>query len=228
MMAIVLFVSNCFLVLLCCLTAYLLLVLLGTVIPVNSRSKNSHGEITCFLSSDGIHTDFVVPFKTSLFDWSKIVNENDYAIDFSNKAYLGIGWGDKGFYLDIPTWNDLTFKVAANAMLIPSPTLVHIIAYEGIPTDKKKLPPLHLSEKQYLTLCDYISSYFQTAEDGKPILLSGKGYTPKDNFYHANEKYHAFNTCNFWINRGLIKIGVRTSLWSPTDLGIFWHLKKAS
>ena len=60
--------------------------------------------------TNGVHTDLVVPIKSAEIDWSKeipIENTNSKSTNFN---YLSIGWGDKGFYLDTPTWADLKFS----------------------------------------------------------------------------------------------------------------------
>ena len=200
--------------------------LLAVVIPVNRNFKNKINGVTCYLSSDGIHTDFILPTTNQFFDWRKLLDINDYQNKIPEDSYLGLGWGDRGFYLDIPTWNDLTFKVAARAMLLPTESLMHVIAHDSVPTDKKKLIELNLSSDEYLRLCAFISGYFKLTEEGELMHLNGKGYTPNDNFYMANQKYHALNTCNYWINKGLITTGVRTSIWSPVDWGLFFQLRR--
>jgi len=225
---ILLFIGKVVLFILAVFTAYIVLALLGSIIPVNTGYRQKPDGVTCYLSSDGIHTDFVVPTSNSSFDWRGIINKDHYENGLPSDSFLGIGWGDRGFYLDIATWNDLTFKVAAHAMLIPSPTLMHIIVHDTVPSDKKKLATLHLSEDEYLRLCSYITEYFKIDESAKVIHIPDVGYTPNDNFYEANEKYHAFNTCNYWINRGLIRTGIRTAVWSPSDRGIFLHLERFS
>ena len=126
---------------LCCIPGvYLLLAFFGSVIPLNKSYNQKEVDVECYLSSDGIHTDFVLPLVNTYFDWRVLLDQDHYEMNLDQNTYLGIGWGDKGFYLDIATWDDLTLKVAAKAILIPSPTLMHIIAYRDLPTEKKKLP----------------------------------------------------------------------------------------
>ena len=206
--------------------SYIGIALLAVVIPVNRSFKNKINGVTCYLSSDGIHTDFILPTTNEHFDWRKLLNPNDYLDGIPEDSFLGLGWGDRGFYLDIPTWNDLTFKVAARAMLLPTQSLMHVIAHDTVPTDKKKLIELNLSQEEYLRLCGFIAGYFKLTEEGKLMHLPGKGYAANDNFYVANQKYHALNTCNYWINKGLITAGIRTSIWSPVDWGLFFQLRR--
>ena len=206
---------------------YLILSFLGALIPVNLKFRNGRGPIEVFLCSDGIHADFIIPSINDLFDWSKLLDISEFQNPISNQSFLGMGWGDKGFYLEIPTWADLTPKIALRAMCVPSPTVMHVTAYttEDLPSDKKYFQSVFLSEQQYLDLCAYIQSYFWQQDD-QIELLPGVGYTENDNFYKANHSYHAFSTCNYWVNRGLKYAGVRTALWSPAAWGLFLHLKK--
>ncbi|MEL6636626.1 MAG: TIGR02117 family protein [Bacteroidota bacterium] len=205
---------------------FLLFVLLGTLIPVNRKSRQSNNGVAVYLKSDGIHADFILPTINHLYDWSKIITSGDYQTPLSQQSFLGIGWGDRGFYLDIPTWGDLTPKIVCKALCIPSPTVVHVISYAQPPNSFKYFRKLILSEAQYLALCEYIQSYFRTDEGAQVQLVPDVGYTPDDNFYLAERPYHVFHTCNYWVNRGLKRIGIRTSLWSPSPHGIFLHLKK--
>ncbi len=222
-MLILLFLVKTIVVVVAIATLYILLSLLSIVIPVNTKFHHAEEGITCYLCSDGIHTDFVLPVCNEVHDWKRLIKQECYENRIVDGNFIGFGWGDRGFYLDIPTWNDLTFKVAFKAMVIPSKTLMHVKALNTLPRDKKKFSKMVLNPEQYKALCDYIYSYFKL-ENGEPILLAGKGYSPNDNFYEALSKYHALNTCNFWVNRGLIRVGVRTSFWSPSDRGIFYQL----
>ena len=218
--------SNIVLSLLFIVVAYISLAFFAIVIPVNRQFQNLEKEVVCYLSSDGIHTDFILPTTNNYFDWRALFKAANFESGIPPSSYLALGWGDRGFYLDIPTWNDLTVKVAARAMLVPSASLMHVIAFDQVPTDKKKLVEIHLSVDEYQRLCTYIYSFFSLDSNGNVIHLPGKGYTQDDNFYQSPAKYHALHTCNYWINKGLRKAGVRTSIWSPADWGIFYQLKK--
>lgn len=207
-------------------TLYSLIGLLCFTIPVNRRFRNIKRDVEIFVVSNGVHVDYIVPSISPIFNWKKVLDDRHYDTPFTENSYLGIGWGDRGFYLEVDEWANLKPSVAARAMLIPTPTLMHITSHPELPKDQKRLERIHLSNAQYLQLCDYICSYFEE-KDGKVVHLPGKGYTANDNFYEARGYYHAFGTCNFWINRGLIRIGVRAPIWSHGGAGIFYQLKKA-
>ena len=205
---------------------YSLAGLLCFLIPVNKQFLNIQRDIEIFVVSNGVHVDYVLPSISPYFNWKEVLDYRHFHTPFAENNFLGIGWGDRGFYLEVDEWANLKPKVAARAMLIPSPTLMHVTMHPELPKNQKRLESIHLSIEQYLQLCDYICSFFKQCENGV-IILPGKGYTPNDNFYEAMGSYHAFGTCNFWINRGLIQIGVRAPIWSHGGGGIFYQLKKA-
>lgn len=205
---------------------YSLAGLLCFTIPVNKQFQNIQRDVEIFVVSNGVHVDYVLPSLSPYFNWKEVLDGRHFETPFTENNYLGIGWGDRGFYLEVDEWANLKPKVAARAMLIPSPTLMHVTVHPELPKDQKRLEPIHLSIEQYLQLCHYICGFFQQKEC-KVVILPGKGYSPNDNFYEAKGSYHAFGTCNYWINRGLIRIGVRTPIWSHGGGGIFYQLKRA-
>ena len=72
-------------------------------------------EVTIYMKSDGIHTDFVLPVENELKNWDKTFHfDNAKNVDSTFK-YISIGWGDQGFFLNTPQWSDLTFSTAFNA-----------------------------------------------------------------------------------------------------------------
>lgn len=224
-MLLLIFIGKCLLVSLIVVASYSICTLLGAIIPVNTNYRNKAQGIEIGISSNGVHTDFILPTANSFFDWRNVVDVNDFENPLQSGSFVGVGWGDRGFYLDTPTWAELKAKTAIVAILIPSPTLVHITAHEIPPYGNKFYQTLYLTEDQYIALCKYIAGYFKYNK-GKVELWEGVGYTSNDNFYTAVGSYHAFNTCNFWVNKGLIRAGVRTALWSPLDRGMFYQLAK--
>ena len=138
---------------------------------------------------------------------------------------MAIGWCDRGFYLDIPTWSDLTPKIAINAMLLPSSSVLHVTAFDQLPLSTRKAERLSLSAYQYRLLCQYILDECQL-NNGKAVQIRENGYSENDNFYAATSPYHAFNTCNTWAYRALKQIGVRTVSWTSIDRAIFYQFRK--
>ena len=105
-----------------------------------------------------------------------------------------------------------------------SPSAMHVTCWRGIPKEGKDCRKLTISEKQYEILVAYVSNSFQKNQRGDFLLNPAKGYHLNDRFYEAKGSYNFVQTCNFWVNKGLKKMSIRTAIWSPFDWGIFWHL----
>jgi len=205
---------------------YVILGFLISLVPANFKNTfRSENSIRIFVKSDGIHSDFILPAVHDVFNWNSILMSGSYHPPIERDNYVGLGWGDKGFYLDIPEWSDLTFKIAFNAMCRPTPTVMHVTSFDELPKDSKYFRTIDLNQHQYQKLCNYILRYFQLDSQGDVRLIPDASYGESDNFYLANYSYHAIKTCNEWVNHGLKKVGVRTAVWSPGAFGIFVHEK---
>lgn len=206
---------------------YLLLLPLGAIIPVNLKYRPSKNGVDIYLSTNGMHIDFIVPTQNQLFNWSTIVNDQPFAQPIADYPYLGIGWGDWNFYIELDEWKNLSVKLATQALFNPNTqTLMHITGYDQLPTEQLRVAKVSLSNKQYQQLCQFILTGFALDQNQEMDLLPNLGYTAHDNFYKAHGRYHALHTCNYWVNKGLKRIGVRTALWSPLDRGVFYQLEK--
>ena len=208
------------------ITTYSLLALLGTFIPANRKFIPKSQGVDLYLSTNGMHTDFVLPTCNELFDWTQYVDEKCFKTTLNSSTYLGIGWGDKSIYLDIAEWSELTLKMGLATLFLPTPSILHVTAYETPPNEAMKVSKTRISNSQYLQLCHFILGYFEVNANQKIQLIEGVGYTENDNFYRAKGKYHALATCNSWVSKGLKKIGVRAPLWTPFDKGIFYQFDK--
>jgi len=207
--------------------AYLILIPLGSLIPINLKYQPVKDGVEVYLSTNGMHVDFILPTQNHLFDWNQLIDSQPFAKKINAYPFLGLGWGDWGFYVELDEWENLSPKLAAKTLLNPkTPTLMHITGYDKLPYEKLEVAKIVISNTQYLKLCDFIQTGFALDENQEIDHLPGLGYTEHDNFYKGQGSYHAFHTCNYWVNKGLKKIGVRTPLWSPLDKGIFYQLEK--
>ncbi len=206
------------------LLAYFLLNLVGALIPVHRDFKPSNDGVPLYLHSNGLHTRFLLPAKNAIFDWTRFVDARLFETDLRSSAFLSFGWGDKAIYLEVPEWNQLTWKLAWRTLLVPSAALLHVEAHQN-PSEKTTVP-VRLTAEQYARLCQFIFNTFTLDAEKKVQWIEGAGYTPDDHFFYAEGKYHAFNTCNTWVNEGLKQVGVRTALWASIDKGLFYQLKK--
>lgn len=199
---------------------------LGTIIPVNRKFRPIKNGIDIFVTTNGMHIDFIVPTRNKLRDWTQIIDSQGFKKKLLDYPYLGIGWGAPEFYLELESWDNLPFDIAFRALAIPSSTIMHVIGYDELPVEELKVKKISISSNQYIDLCRFISSSFKRNEQNDLLLIPDVGYTENDNFYHAHGVYHLFHTCNYWINKGLKQIGVYAPIWSPLDKGILYQLDR--
>lgn len=208
------------------ITYFFFAYVLSRVTVEGKNEKNATVEI--WLMKSGVHTDFVVPVKTKIKDWStEFQYENTNAKD-TTTPLIAIGWGDKNFYMNTPTWGDLTFKTAFSAMAGLGSSSIHATYYYKILSDRPIIS-LKLSEKQYRKLVIYIESSLYRNNKNRAIFIQprGKSVTGKnDAFYEARNNYSIFTTCNSWINNGLKAANKKACLWTPFAGGIFYQYGK--
>lgn len=202
---------------------YLICGYLIPFIEVPSEKTNEPKVIETYILTNGVHTDLVVPVKNDVMDWGKELPFENTISMRSDYAYLSVGWGDKGFYLDTPTWAELKPSTAFKAAFWLGESAMHCTYYfemkEG--DDCKKIM---LTKKQYQNLVKYIKNKFDRDKNGKVIFIPTDAvYGINDAFYDAKGKYSFFETCNTWANDGLKEAGQKAALWTPSDLGIFQH-----
>ena len=111
-------------------------------------------EIELFVQSNGIHTDFVLPVESELLNWNHLLPCSDFELVDTTFKYIAIGWGDKGFFLDTPTWSDLKFSTAFNAAFGLGSTAMHISYKRNEPQQCESCKMIVVSKKQYQQLIE--------------------------------------------------------------------------
>ena len=198
---------------------YLIISLTGGAIPTG-ETHNS-GDLFIYVRSNGVHTDICLPTKTKQMDWTSFIPTAAFG-ETCEKNYIGIGWGDKGFFLDTPTWAELKFSTAFKAAFLPTPTAMHV-EYMPEPKEGETVKKVNITNTKYLKLIKYVKESFLT-NNQQVDVIEGKGYSPADNFYEAHKSYHMFRTCNRWTNQALKTINIKTGLFALFPGGIMDHL----
>ncbi len=213
-----------FLVFVLFILTYLLVAYCFSRIEVEEE-KNTKDEVTIYIKTNGVHTDIVVPIRNEQIDWSKVVKfENTISKDTTFK-FLGMGWGDKGFYLETPTWADLKASVAFKAATGLSTTAIHATYFHTI-KENSACKKILISKEQYGRLVKYIENSFQKDPIGQNIpIKTNANYDQNDAFYEAIGSYSMLHTCNTWANDALKSCGQKCCLWTPFDTGIFLKYK---
>lgn len=193
-------------------------------IPVNKNPQASN-DMEIYILSNGVHVDIVVPVKSGLIDWSQFMEyEHTRAAD-TLADLIAFGWGDKGFYLETPTWAELKFSVAFKAAFALGSSAIHSTFYREL-EESETCKKLTISKQQYAELVKYIKQSLEWTPDEKVKLIETDArYSDHDAFYEAHRVYHLFHTCNTWANNALKAAGLKASLWTPYDKGIFYHYR---
>ncbi|MDT0676031.1 TIGR02117 family protein [Autumnicola musiva] len=216
------YLRNGILIFLLPLFIYLISAFIGSIIPVNKKSIYKDKEIPVFLLSNGAHTDLVVPIKSSVLDWNKIITEEQFNDFSSDYQYIGFGWGDLKFYRTTPQWDDLNLKTAYTSLFLETPAALHLELHEAIIKNESTIA-LSISKDQYVELVEYFLNTFQLDEDGNIQPVPNLHYNSRDAFYYAKGSLNPFKTCNTWINNGLKKANMKACLWTPFTQGIFYQ-----
>ena len=178
-------------------------------------------EVTIFVKTNGAHTDIVMPVRNEVKDWSLEMPFSNNISQDTVYSYVALGWGDKGFFLDMPTWDDLTLRLAFNAAFGFNSTAMHATYYKYL-EDDDSCRRIVISREQYARLVDFVSGRFKRCPGGRFInIKTDAAYGLTDAFYEARGRYHLFYTCNTWVNHALAVCGQKRCLWTIFDKGIF-------
>lgn len=204
---------------------YLLMTFLLPFIEIPAKQTNQNKDIPIYIYTNGVHTDLVLPVNNQIKNWSNDLPFNNTlskGIDFN---WVGIGWGDKGFYLDTPTWAELKFSTGFKAAFWLGESAMHCTYYKSL-KEGEDCKKIMITNEQYKDLVHYVEAKFDKDSRGHTIFIPTKAvYGNNDAFYEAEGKYSFLNTCNTWSNNGLKAAGQKAALWTAFDFGIFQHYK---
>ncbi len=198
------------------LALYLIIAVVLSLLGTSPEPVECTDKKSLYIASNGLHLDFILERKHFTEQWNREIYLADQA------EYLGFGWGDKEFYMNTPTWKDLSFMGAIRATFVKTDAALHLTAYQFY---QEHWVELTLCESQFTTILNHIHQTFKTTGESYQLIPS-TGYGPNDCFFEAHGNYNFIHTCNQWVNVGLKKAQVPTSIWSPFDRGILHHLRK--
>lgn len=195
---------------------YLFFAVLLSVLSTNPKSYNCSEKKTIYVSTNGLHSDFIIPKQYLNPKFLKAIKAK------SSKKFVSFGWGDRDFYLETPTWNEAKASVILKAIFLKSESVMHIYAYSTKQNDWKKV---EICGKQFRELDNYIENTFKTDSKGEFLEIQSSDYSNDDYFFMAKGSYSLFKTCNNWVNQGLKSAEVKTAIWTPFDKGVFYHIE---
>ncbi|MCT7604294.1 TIGR02117 family protein [Aliarcobacter butzleri] len=177
-----------------------------------------------FIKSNSVHTDIVLPIKSDIINWFELFPFENTLSKSTDFSYVGIGWGDKGFYLDTPTWSELKVSTALIAGTGLGNAALHITYYKDILEDDLTYS-MKIDENQYKSIILSVKKSLQWLNE-KPIYINTTAqYGQNDAFYEAIGSYSIFHTCNTWTNNVLKNANLLSSKWVAFDDGILYQYK---
>jgi len=193
--------------------------------PANGAKPagDAPADVQAWVLSNGVHTDYVFPVRSATIDWLQVFPLKDFKAPPPDAEFIAIGWGDREFYLNTPTWGDLTAARAFGALSGGNRALMHVsyLRRNQLGRGAYSLP---LSQAQYAQLAGYVRAALPS---GQATPIAGAHYDSQDAFYEAEGGYNLFETCNTWTGRGLRQAGVTVSRWTPFDFTVTWHMQPA-
>jgi len=204
------------------LIIYLLIVTLLSFVSVNEDVTENQDEIPIYILTNGVHTDIVLPIKNEHHDWSTQLKFEHTNSKDTTYQYVALGWGDKGFYLETPTWADLKASTAIKAASGMSTSAMHVTFYKNL-KENQSCKKIQVSPENYKKLITFIKESFQIKSREFLKIETDAVYGKHDVFYEANGSYSLFYTCNSWANQALKAANQKAALCTISDSGIFRH-----
>lgn len=180
-----------------------------------------------YIAGDAMHVNFVVPAQNSLYDWRKFLDFKQIGSKGQeNYAYLKLGWGDRRWYTETPSWEQINVFDIFRVLFKPGNTAaMYVRGYSALPADNAvELRCIALDRTEYLNLMQFLRTSFEQTPTGKPIYLKS-GASETDGFFAATGTYSALRTCNTWTAEGLDTANVPTPLWSALSASVMRHAK---
>ena len=189
------------------LPAYLAAALVLGLIPSRTAmpAPTAAADYPVYLVSNGVHINLVLPLHNDIADWRDRLPESGPG------DWVYIGWGSRAFYTQVPTWADLTPKIAAQALFYDDAVLYVRPAAIPMP-DAKHVRKVRMCQQELRSVSQDIARQFASTQ-----AVSGF-----PNFYPAQGHYTPLMTCNEWMR---LRLQHRSMpLWSPFDQAILNHL----
>ncbi len=124
--------------------------------------------------------------------------------------YLGIGWGERRWYVNPPA-EDAKLLQGLRALLLPNAAVIKVQRYSRFPTEYETIC-VGVTAEHFLQLVDFIRDTFKRDAQNRPIYAADDP-KHKAQFYEAKGTYSLFNNSNHWTASGLQIVGADTPFW---------------
>lgn len=199
------------------IATYLVTGLAGAALVTSPEWRPPVRGVTIWIENNGIHTSLVLPKRAAGLNWRRVFIPDDIADPrYAAHDFVAVGWGERTFFLDTPTWWDVTPSTLIAAASGSDDVVLHVEHVER-PVAGERVRAVVLTAGQYRRLAEFVRA---SLAEGRPV----RGYAGYDAFYPAHGRYHALRTCNTWTGHALRAAGVRVGRWTPFAATITWWL----
>jgi uncharacterized protein (TIGR02117 family) len=195
------------------LGAYMMAAVVGSLLPTRTDWAEAGAGTDIIVHDNGIHTSIILPNSDQTapprFDGDV------FLADRARYPWVAIGWGDREFYLNTPTWAELSPRVGVTALIGSGQSLIHEDRLEHLNLEGE-MRRVRLSDAELQRLLAHIN-----AMRTQTVIA---GYGADDRFFEAkgSEGYSILYTCNNWVADALHAAGVQTGRWTPLPFGVMW------
>lgn len=137
-------------------------------VPINSDFEPASDGVRLCVRTNGVHADIVVPSVSEIVDWQIQHPLQHFSALTTPYDHIAFGWGDRGFYLYAPTWNELTVGTALTAVSGLGSAALHVEYIDIIASDETTACT-RISSEQYRVLAEY-NIFVQRSKLTQPVL----------------------------------------------------------
>ena len=197
--------------------------MVGGAVPRNAGWTPPADGVRILVESNGVHTDLVLPKAPARVALNALFPGRDLADPrYAAFDHVAVGWGERTFYLETPTWADVRPLTVLRAATGSDRTVLHV-EHLRMPPAGEDARAVTLRPDEYRRLIAFVRASFASDRPDAP-RWHRTGYGAGDAFYTATGRYSALATCNAGTGDALAAAGVRIGAWTPfpiTVLGWF-------
>lgn len=207
---------------------YLAIAIIGAWVPANADFTSATDDaVEIFIASSDIHADVILPIANDQKDWRTQFPASSFGTTPTQFSHVRIGWGERKFYLETPTWNDLKVSTVVSALLLPTETVMHVEMVQFRPVISPTLMSIKVNPQQYGRLVKFVEDSFDRPNAQiAPVPIEGYRYGLNDRFYPAVGSYHLFQNCNSWTGDAMRQAGIKVGQITLLPKSMLWHLTR--
>jgi uncharacterized protein (TIGR02117 family) len=200
--------------------------------PALYPPRGEGARVEVLVVSHGYHAGLVVP-RTVAAEVARrrgLAALAAAAARFEGYGWLEIGWGDEGFYTQVPTMASLTAAMALRALFRPgNRSMVHLVGLlqpARVSFPAAEIVALELGEAGFERLAAGLDASFARNAAAGTIEELGPGLYGPSLFFRAVGTFSIFKVCNHWVGDRLAAAGVPTApVADTTPQGLLWDLR---